>query len=318
MRIKIITLTIICCLLLCLSSCQSIENTSLDIDATTEEITASNPLIIETESDSTADIQDASASSESEEEGITYDFLDVYGQSYTATLLEDIPMHTYDYSRLDISTDLYTYTNASGEITSTVGVDVSKYQGAINWQQVKEYGIDFAIIRLGYRGYGEEGNLGTDEYYEANIQGALDAGLEVGVYFFSQAITEAEALEEAEYVLALIAPYDITMPVVFDTEIIEEEDARTFAVDRQVFTDACIIFCDRIEEAGYDSMIYFNLVWSAFTLDLEQLVNYDKWYADYYNEPQYPYAFEMWQYTESATVPGISGSVDLNIYFESF
>lgn len=252
----------------------------------------------------------------SEEDVITYDFLDVFGESYTTVLLEDIPMHAYDYTRLNIDSDLYTYEDEEGNITSKVGIDVSKYQGEVDWQQVKDYGIDFVIIRLGFRGYSEEGNLAVDEYYDANVEGALAAGLEVGVYFFSQAITEEEALEEAEFVLEHIEGYDITLPVVFDTEIIDLEEARTYDIDQQIFTDACVAFCDKIEESGYDSMIYFNLVWSALTLDLEQLVDYDKWYADYYDEPQYPYAFDIWQYTETATVPGVEGNVDLNIIFE--
>lgn len=269
--------------------------------------TTTNPIIIETD-DSEIEIEDEVVE--------TFDFLDVHGNSYTAPILQDIPMHSYDYSRLDISSDLYTYSNEDGIITSTLGIDVSKYQGEIDWNQVKDYGIDFVIIRLGYRGYSEEGNLAVDEYYETNIQGALDAGLEVGVYFFSQAITNEEALEEAEFVLNYIEDYDVTMPVVFDTEVIEIETARTYDIESQIFTDACVAFCDQIEEAGYDSMIYFNMVWSAFTLDLEQLTAYDKWYADYYDVPQYPYEFQMWQYTESATVPGIEGNVDLNIIFE--
>lgn len=250
-----------------------------------------------------------------EEKIATYDFLDVHGEFYTSPLLETLPMHEYDYTKLETESDLYAYEDIDGNITSTVGIDVSKYQGDIDWQAVKDYGIDFVIIRLGYRGYNEEGNLVLDEYYEANIDGALAADLKVGVYFFSQAITAEEALEEAEFVLEHIADYDITMPVVFDTEVIENEDARTFGIDGQVFTDACIVFCDRIDEAGYNSMIYFNMVWSAFTLDLEQLVDYDKWYADYYDEPQYPYEFEMWQYSQSGSVPGIDGNTDLNLYF---
>lgn len=273
-------------------------------DITTDEIEeAIIPIIITEES-------------ESDNKDVTYDFLDVYGNSYTAVLLEDVPMHEYNYDQLNIDHTLYTYEDNSGNITSSVGIDVSKYQGDIDWQQVKEYGIEFAIIRLGFRGYGEEGTLCVDEYYQANIEGALAVGLDVGVYFFSQAITEEEALEEAEFVLKQIEDYDVTMPIVFDTEIIDDEEARTYDVDKQVFTDACIVFCDYIEDSGYDSMIYFNLVWSAFTLNLEELVDYDKWYADYYDEPQYPYSFEIWQYTETGTVPGVDGYVDLNLYFE--
>lgn len=279
-----------------------VEDTSSTWTEESHDEVEATPLVIE-ESEEVSDI-------------VTFEFKDVHGESYIAELIETIPMHQYDYSRLNTENSLYTYTNEAGEVDSSVGIDVSKYQGDIDWEQVKAYGVEFVIIRLGYRGYGEEGTLGLDELYETNITGALDAGLEVGVYFFSQAITKEEAVEEAQFVLENIEKYNITMPVVFDTEIIEKEDARTYGVDGQVFTDACIAFCDEIELAGYDSMIYFNMIWSAFTLDLTQLVVYDKWYADYYEEPQYPYEFKMWQYTESGTVPGIEGNVDLNIIME--
>ncbi len=245
----------------------------------------------------------------------TFDFYDVRENLYTAPFLSNIPMHSYDYSRMDNSKELYTYTDADGKVISKVGIDVSKWQGQIDWQAVADFGVEFVITRLGFRGYGN-GELVVDEWYHDYMQGAIDAGLEVGTYFFSQAITQKEAVEEAEFVLEHIKNYNITMPVVFDTEIIEDEEARTHGVDGQVFTDACISFCDVIDEAGYESMIYFNLVWSAFTLDLEQLTKYNKWYADYHDEPQYPYDFQLWQYTETGNIPGVSGNCDINIYFE--
>ena len=133
------------------------------------------------------------------------------------------------------------------------GVDVSYYQGEIDWEKVKASGIEFAIIRLGYRGYGEEGKLAEDKMAYQNIEGALEAGLKVGIYFFSQAITVEEAVEEAEFVLKRIEKYDITMPIVYDWEYISEE-ARTAKMDRRTLTECYKAFCEKITEAGYTPM----------------------------------------------------------------
>lgn len=237
-------------------------------------------------------------------------------QEYTAPILEEVPKMSYDFSRLEKKDGLYYYKDESGNTISKVGIDVSKYQGDVNWKKVKAAGAEFAIIRIGYRGYGAEGKMNLDEKYEENIKGATAAGLDVGVYFFSQAVTEEEAVEEADFVLEHVKDYDLTYPIVFDTEIQEAEGARTANVDKQVFTDACIAFCDRIIEADYDTMIYYNMVWATGTLDLTKLTKYDKWYADYHEEPQGPYDFKMWQYTEKGKVDGVEGSVDWNILFK--
>ena len=194
------------------------------------------------------------------------------------------------------------------------GVDVSYYQGDIDWKQVKESGIEFAIIRLGYRGYGQEGKLAEDKMFHENIQGALDAGLKVGVYFFSQAITVEEALEEADYILKRIKSYDITMPVVFDWEYISAE-ARTANMDRETLTACYVAFCGRIAEAGYTPMSYFNTYQARDLMDLTQLEDYPFWLALYSSRMTFPYRIEMWQYTDSGTVPGIEGKVDINLYF---
>lgn len=248
-----------------------------------------------------------------------YIFQDVKENSYRAELLENVPKNIYDFSCLstDEDTGLKKYNDEKNGITSKMGIDVSEFQGGdIDWKQVKDSGIEFVIVRVGYRAYGESGELVKDAMFEQNIEGALEAGLEVGVYFFSQAITPGEAVEEAEFVLDLIRPYKITGPVVYDTEEIKGDTARTDGNTRQEFTNYCKVFCDTVEHAGYDSMIYANMKWMAFTLDMEELTDYDFWYADYHELPQNPYDYAIWQYSETGAVPGINANVDLNIWFE--
>lgn len=194
------------------------------------------------------------------------------------------------------------------------GVDVSYYQGEIDWEKVKESGIEFAMIRLGYRGYGEEGKLVEDKLAFRNIEGALDAGLQVGIYFFSQAITVEEAVEEAEFVLERIEKYHITMPVVYDWEYISAE-ARTANMDRRTLTDCYMAFCDKITEAGYTPMAYFNTYQSRQLMNLYELEDYPFWLALYSDRMTYPYRVEMWQYTDSGRVPGIESPVDINLFF---
>lgn len=194
------------------------------------------------------------------------------------------------------------------------GIDVSYYQGDIDWEQVKASGIEFAIVRLGYRGYGAEGKLVEDKNAFQNIEGAMEAGLKVGVYFFSQAITVEEALEEADFVLERIEKYELTMPVVYDWEYISEE-ARTANMDRRTLTDCYLAFCGKIAEAGFTPMPYFNTYQSRDLMVLTELEAYPFWLALYSDRMTFPYRIEMWQYTDSGTVPGIAGKVDINLYF---
>lgn len=246
-------------------------------------------------------------------------FQDVEGNTYRSELLEDAPRNTYDFANLrtDEETGFKFYEDEENGVSSRIGIDVSEFQGEeIDWKQVRSSGIEFVIVRLGYRAYGETGELVLDDMFDQNVQGALDAGLDVGVYFFSQAITPGEAVEEAEFVLKHIRGYEIDGPVVYDTEEIKGDTARTDNNTRQEFTNYCKIFCDTIEQAGYDPMIYANMKWMAFTLDMSELEGYDFWYADYHDVPQCPYDFEIWQYSETGAVPGINANVDLNIWFQ--
>lgn len=249
----------------------------------------------------------------------TYVFLDVEGNVYNAPLLGDVPECTYDPGCLvtDEKTGYKHYTDEEDHVTARPGIDVSEFQGEeIDWKKVRDAGFEFVILRIGYRAYGESGALVLDAMYEKNVKAALDAGLEVGVYFFSQAITEDEAQEEAQFVLDHIRPYNITGPVVYDTEEIKWDTYRAEDNTSEEYTKYCRVFCDAVEAAGYEPMIYCNMKWMAFTLDMEELAGYDFWYADYYDVPQCPYDYKIWQYSETGVVPGINGNVDLNLWFQ--
>ena len=246
----------------------------------------------------------------------TYTFVDVYGQGYEAELLEDMPKCTYDFSHLTEKGGYREYHDKESRVVAVRGIDVSEFQGEIDWQEVKKSGVEFAIIRLGYRGYGKEGKLVLDEKFCQNIEEAQKAGIKTGVYFFSQAISDEEAREEAQFVKKHLKGRKLEMPVVFDTEEIKWDTARTDGNTREQFTQNCIVFLEEIEKAGYDTMIYANMKWMAFTLDMERLKEYDIWYADYEPVPQCPYAFAMWQYSEKGRVPGIEADVDLNLWFQ--
>ena len=193
------------------------------------------------------------------------------------------------------------------------GIDVSSYQDEIDWQAVKNDGITFAFIRVGYRGYGSEGKICEDEMFKKNIQGALNAGIRVGVYFFSQAISPEEALEEAEFTLSLVQGYNLSYPIVFDWERYSIEESRTYNTESEVITACAKAFCDRIMQAGYRPMIYLNCDLGYYDYDLETLSDYDCWLAQYNDKPTYYYHYTIWQYTKSGTVAGINGTVDMNI-----
>lgn len=196
----------------------------------------------------------------------------------------------------------------------SLGIDVSKYQGEIDWEQVAAAGIRFAVIRVGGRGYGQSGNLFADEMAQKNYEGAKAAGLQVGAYFFSQAISTEEAIEEAEFALEQIKSWTLDLPVVFDWEYISET-ARTANTDAQTVTACAEAFCNWITRTGLEAMLYVRP--ESQMLDLEALAAYSRWVALYSNTMDYPYQFTMWQYTKTGKVPGINGDVDINIYLPS-
>ena len=217
-----------------------------------------------------------------------------YGEIWIP-VLENVPAFSKNIDQLKSRNGRKFYVEDS-KITSLLGVDVSVHQDNIDWAKVKESGIDFAMVRLGYRGYGT-GEAQLDENYAENIQGARDAGLDAGVYFFSQAITAEEAVEEANLVIESLDGLDVNYPVVYDWEIIYDDTARTDNISVDVLTDCCVAFCETIKNAGYTPMIYQNKRTSIFKLDLNRLNDYDFWLAEYNTEPTYYYDFDMWQYT---------------------
>lgn len=191
---------------------------------------------------------------------------------------------------------------------SMLGIDVSHHQEQIDWTQVKEAGIQFVMVRLGYRGY-ETGLLNEDRYVQQNLQGARDAGLLVGAYFFSQAVTVEEAEEEARFALELLGEFRLDLPLTYDWEVA----ARTEHVDGQTVTECAKAFCQIVEEAGFEPMVYFNTYQALLFIDLHQLTQYRWWLALYNTGRNFPCRFDMWQYTNTGSVPGIDGDVDINI-----
>ena len=201
----------------------------------------------------------------------------------------------------------------SEDTLASVGVDVSSHQQEIDWELVAANGVEFAMIRVGYRGY-TEGEIQPDDYFVQNIEGARAAGLDVGVYFFSQALDEQEAIDEANYVLERIKPYSLSYPVIFDWEDIEA-DARTDGMDSVQLTKNAIAFCDTIKQAGYRAGVYFNQRFGYEEFDLESLQDYVFWLAEYNDTPSFSFHFQIWQYCNDGRVDGIKTDVDLNLAF---
>ncbi len=232
-------------------------------------------------------------------------------------IVSEVPRNNYISSNfyIDDESDFMFYHDNDGNRTSKIAIDVSAYQNDINWENVKAAGVDVAMIRVGYRGYGN-GKLVEDEKFRTHVEGALAAGLQVGVYFFTQALNATEGAEEADFVINTISEYDIAGPVVIDSEKLDVEDARTIDLDNEARTDAVVAFCDTVKAAGYSAMIYSNRNWYVQNLDMTRLGGYKLWVAHYTNEPDFPYNYGGWQYTESGTIPGVEGALDLNVWFE--
>lgn len=205
----------------------------------------------------------------------------------------------------------------NGKVISHKVIDVSKYQTAIDFAKVKNAGVEYAMIRCGYRSYGS-GILTEDTSFNDYAAEALKNNIKIGAYFFSQAINVEEAKEEADYVLNMVKPYQITGPIAIDVEEIFDDTYRQMHLSASQLTDVIIAFCDRIKEAGYTPMIYSNLSSFIGNIELDRLENYEKWFAYYSDEPYFPYEISMWQYTESGNIDGITGNVDLNISFKEW
>ena len=239
------------------------------------------------------------------------------GQYYFLPIQEDLAMNTYvDDNFITGESGVVSYQQEGTTITKK-GIDVSKYQGEIDWAAVKNDGVDYAIIRVGIRGYSEGGIL-EDEFFRQNIEGAIANDIPVGVYFFTQALNEEEALEEANFVIEMLQGYSLTYPVYLDIEDVKKENCRTNGLTATERTNNAKVFLEAIREAGYQPAIYGNMKTFLLMLDLAALEQYDKWFAGYTLPIYYPYEYKMLQYSEKGRVAGISGQVDINICFKDY
>lgn len=205
----------------------------------------------------------------------------------------------------------YTFSD-EGVRSGNIGIDVSKYQTGINWTKVKNAGINFVMIRCGYRGYGS-GVLVEDPMYASHISGAKAAGLRVGVYFFSQAVNEAEAVEEASMAVALAKKYGINMPIAIDSEYAAGGRGRADGLSKSARTTITKAFCNTIRNAGYTPMVYASKAWFSDHLNVSELSGYRIWVAHYSNTCGYIGNYHIWQNTDKGKVDGVPGYVDMNI-----
>ena len=197
-----------------------------------------------------------------------------------------------------------------------LGIDVSKWNKEIDWKKVKADGIEFVIIRCGYRG-SSTGALVEDPYFEKNVEGATNEGLKVGIYFFTQATNDVEGVEEASMVLSLCRGYKLAYPIYIDTEG-AGGNGRADHIEKDSRTAAVKAFCETIENSGFNAGIYASKNWFEHNLDMKQLEGYQNWLAQYSNEPSYDGEYSMWQYTSAGSVDGITGRVDLDLSYMAY
>lgn len=228
------------------------------------------------------------------------------------TIGETIPPELNPYTKKDFQYNTHNYLLCLAQ-ESYAGVDVSLYQGDIDWEQVADSGIRFAMVRLGYRGWGKAGKLVEDENAKKNLAGARAAGLQVGAYFFSQALSREEVDQEIEFMLNILEDFDLDMPIVLDWEIPVPE-ARTAGMDPTTLTDLMDYFALIMKDKGFETMVYFNWNMSKNLLYLSELEDQPFWLALYQDRMTFPFRVEMWQYTDKGRVPGIQGDVDINVY----
>lgn len=223
-----------------------------------------------------------------------------------------IPLHDYDLDKVSEKNGFRYYQDKNYD--SKVAIDVSFFQGDINWEKVRQAGVEYAYIRVGYRSK-DDGKLHLDSKFKQNIEGAKKAGIKVGVYFFSQSINRLEAGQDASFILEKIKNYKIDLEVAFDMEYVGES-CRISNLDNETRTKIAMKFCDVIESQGYKSIIYGNPTYLLGSVEIVKLKDYDFWLAHYTDSTDYKYKFKVWQYSDSGIVDGIDHKVDLNIIFK--
>lgn len=227
----------------------------------------------------------------------------------------DVEMADYSGGEFvtDSQTGLRSFQKDGKAITKHV-IDVSKYQGDIDWKSVKESGIEGAIIRAGVRGYGS-GEVVADAKFDENMKNAIQAGMDTGAYFFSEAVTQEEAKEEAEFLLNAVKPYKVKLPLVLDLEMIDGDTARNESLSKEELTKVALTFMETIKAAGYEAMLYGNIRTISEMIDLTQFEDYKLWFAYYSDDIYVPYKFDMWQYASDGKVKGITTDCDVNMMF---
>lgn len=218
---------------------------------------------------------------------------------------------TSNAAQISIEETLELYENSG----NSVGIDVSKWQGNINWNQVKNSGVEFAMIRIGYRG-SSQGSIVMDPYFVQNVKGATANGIKVGLYFFSMAIDEAEAIQEAAWTVENAKKYRITYPIVYDFE--SWGSGRVAGVSDEQIQKNALAFLGFIRSSGYSAMMYGSKNALNTRFSMGNFSNYKVWLAHYTEKTNYAGRYNMWQYTDKGTVPGISGPVDMNIAYFSY
>lgn len=240
-----------------------------------------------------------------------YEYDPVIDVEYHST--EKRVYNTYDMDAVTFKDGFASYEDENYEAVQ--GIDVSEHNGSVNWKNVKSAGISFAMIRIGYRGYGS-GEIAEDKYFARNIREADRYGLKIGVYFFSQAVTEEEAAMEAKWVIEKIHAYNIEMPVVYDYEFYPEDlNARGNAVTVSQRTKCAVVFLENIKNAGYVPMIYASTNTYSELYDPNYLTSYSQWIAEYGSACHYPYAYQIWQYTNEGGTKKLK-NFDLDIWFK--
>lgn len=238
------------------------------------------------------------------------------GQEEWVSINPYLKRNSYNYEGLVYQYPIMKYFEDSRQV-SHLGVDISKYNGDVDFKKLKKAGVEFVMIRVGARGYGS-GQLMMDERYTEYMEGASEAGLDIGVYFYSQAISDAEIKEEAQFVLDALEPYDILYPVAYDMELVPNDTSRIEGLTRDNRTNIAKTFLDTLQSEGYKTILYGKKEWLLLKLDLTQMTGYDVWLSQEKDVPDYPYAFTMWQYTTTGEIDGIEGDVDMDICFVDY
>lgn len=226
--------------------------------------------------------------------------------------------NTYDFKNLSENANLRKYTD-NGKKISYVGVDISKHNGRVNFNSIKAAGVDYVMLRLGARGY-STGQISLDDNFVENMEAAIEAGLDIGVYFYSQAVSQDEVMQEVNFVIQNLEPYraHITYPVAFDMENVPNDKARIDGLSRDDKTAIATAFLSGVQAAGYAPMVYGNKEWLIKNIDLAKLQDFDVWLSQEQDVPDYPYQFAMWQYTTTGVLNGVTGDASLNLCFVSY